>query len=79
MGVNDATRTQPSGARVPSKADHAEHLAAAAACSREALYAAANVITEQADTITVLLAENRRLASEVEGLKRHIVAMGRSE
>lgn len=73
------TKTAPSGARVPSPAEHAEHLAAAAACSREALYAAADVITEQADVIAVLRRENARLASEVEGLKRHIVQMGASE
>lgn len=73
------SKTAPAGSRVPSAAEHIEHLAGAAACSREALYAAANVITEQADVIAVLRRENARLASEVEGLKRHIVQMGASE
>ncbi len=75
----NATKTAPSGARVPSAAEHIEHLAGAAACSREALFAAANVITEQADVIAVLRKECQRLASEVEGLKRHIVSMGSGE
>ena len=77
--MNAATKTAPAGTRVPSAAEYAEHLAGTAACSREALYAAANVITEQADVIAVLRRENARLASEVEGLKRHIVQMGASE
>jgi ribosomal protein L11 len=76
----NAAKTQPAGTKVPSAAEHIEHLAGAASLSREALYAAAaNVITEQADVIAVLRAENRRLASEVEGLKRHVVAMGKAE
>ena len=62
-----------------SSADHAEHLAGAAACSREALYAAANVITEQADTIAVLRKEVARRDDEIAALKRHIVGMGKSE
>lgn len=73
------SRTQPSGARVPSAADHAEHLAGAAACSREALYAAANVLTEQADTIAELRRQLARRDDEIAGLKRHIVAMARGE
>ena len=75
----NAAKTAPSGARVPSAAEYADHLARAASASREALYAAANVISEQADAIAVLRKELARKDDELAGLKRHIVSMGRSE
>jgi len=38
-----------------------------------------NVIDLQAITIRELREKNRRLSDEVEGLKRHLTAMGRAE
>ena len=82
----NATKTAPSGATVPAALRDAEpgsltaeDDARTAAVGEFAARQVRNVIDLQAITIRELRERNRRLSDEVEGLKRHMTAMGRAE
>lgn len=86
--MSAATRTAPSGATVPaairetptiSPAADDEQLAHLEAVGRTGAMNALNVVAQQAGIIEQQRREIARLADEVEGLKRHIVAMARAE
>jgi len=80
--MSTTTNTAPSGATVPPEvreAAHCETLSRAAMATKDALYQAANVVTQQDATIATLRAQLRAALNENAGLKRHIEAMGRGE